>query len=228
MALIDPTTGQLKLHIVYDGAPKSGKTTTLHALARRYGLEVETPEERNGRTVYFDWMDFVGGRVRDLPIRCRVIAVPGQDELAARRATILEAADAVIFVVDTRREHAAKSREHFEELQTLLRARMRPIPVLAQLNKRDADDTLDVDELKSLFGPGSVHLIETVATDGDGVQQAFALGISEAVRSVRGSNLSRAGGLQELTGIEVDLGDPRSLLDRLLSQAAPKMGVETT
>ncbi|MEM8995233.1 MAG: GTPase domain-containing protein [Acidobacteriota bacterium] len=221
MAHLDPDSGRLCLHVVYDGAPRSGKTTTIRALAKRRGLQVETPEERDGRTVYFDWLDVQGGQVLGRPIQCRIIAVPGQDALVARRAAILEGADVVIFTVDTGRGHVASSRRHFEELLTILEARPRPIPVLTQLNKRDADDAVALRELRELFGKGSTHLLETIATDDEGLQEAFALGVGEAVRALQSSQLLEAGGPAASLPDEVDLRSPYSLLERLLDQRKP-------
>ncbi|MEO1082615.1 MAG: GTPase domain-containing protein [Acidobacteriota bacterium] len=218
MAHLDPDTGRLCLHVVYDGAPRSGKTTTIRALARRHGLQVETPEERDGRTLYFDWLDLQGGQVLGRPIQCRTVAVPGQDGLAARRAAILEAADAVIFIVDSGRQHVAASRQHFEELLTILGARTRPIPVLTQLNKRDADDAMELDGLRPLFEDHSIHLLESVATDGEGIQETFALGVSEAVRALHAGSLLKPGGPSTPSLGELDLRNPHSLLERLLAQ----------
>ncbi|MEO1368179.1 MAG: GTPase domain-containing protein [Acidobacteriota bacterium] len=223
---MDPDSGRLCLHVVYDGAPRSGKTTTLRALANRRGLQVETPEERNGRTVYFDWLDIEGGQVLGQPIQCRTIAVPGQDALAARRAAILEAADVVIFIVDSSRRHVAESRRHFDEMLTILEARARPVPVLTQLNKRDADDAADVGDLRKLFGDRSNHLLETVATDGRGLQEAFALGVSEAVRALHDGQLREATDPSAPLPGEIDLRNPRSLLERLFSQRASSTDAE--
>lgn len=223
MAHIDPATGRLCLHVVFDGAPRSGKTTTIRALARRHGLQVETPEERDGRTLYFDWLDFEGGQIRGQAIHCRTIAVPGQDEHAARRASILEAADVVIFVADTSAAQLAASRNHYAELKTLLAMSHRPIPIVVQLNKRDADDALSFETARRVFDGGSSHLLESVATAGDGIQETFAIAVSEAVRALH-QYATPAGIPSGLAVQELDLADPRSLLERLLSQTPSTPG----
>ena len=83
MARIDDDRGVLVLRVVYDGPPFSGKTTTVRTLADRLGVAVETPEEERGRTLFYDWADYVGGLYDGRKIHCEIITVPGQRELAA-------------------------------------------------------------------------------------------------------------------------------------------------
>ena len=75
MAVVDQQDGAIVLSIVYDGAPLAGKTSSVRALARSFGREVYTPEEQDGRTVYFDWLEHTGGRFDGAPIRCRIVSV---------------------------------------------------------------------------------------------------------------------------------------------------------
>lgn len=186
MAHLDPDTGRLSLQVVYDGAPLSGKTSSVVALGRLLGSPVITPEEDRGRTVYFDWMDYAGGLCRGRPIQCRVIAVPGQDELVVRRRMITRAADVVLFVVDTSAASFPGTRERFDALQTLLSLRSREIPVLLQLNKRDADDALPVEAVLDRLDP-NLETIESVAITGDGIREAFVLAVGASVRRLRKS-----------------------------------------
>src|SRR5689334_2691549 len=101
MPTIDATQGVLVVRIVYDGPALSGKTTSLKSLAQGVASRLECPEERDGRTLYFDWMEYVGGLFEGRQISCQIISVPGQRELAHRRALLLDSADAVVCVLDT-------------------------------------------------------------------------------------------------------------------------------
>ena len=83
MATFDPNTGQLILQIVYDGAAFSGKTASVESLGRILRRPVVSPEIREGRTLFFDWMEYDGGYRFGRPIASRVLSVPGQKELAA-------------------------------------------------------------------------------------------------------------------------------------------------
>src|SRR5262249_23679141 len=143
VAVLDPDGKVIVISIVYDGPPQAGKTTSVRALARSVGREVYTPEERNGRTVYFDWMEYTGGLFQGAPIRCQIASVPGQRRWVRRRAHFLELADVVIFVGDTSAEGWAETRERLHDLRRRLDARAAeepPVGVVFQANKRDRAD----------------------------------------------------------------------------------------
>lgn len=177
----------LVLRIVYDGAPLSGKTTTLRTLAESLGVTTTTPEERNGRTLYFDWVDYVGGLFDGRKIRCQIVSVPGQSELAERRRVIVETADAVVLVADSRRGRIDEGMMALGNLLTWCRGQSPPIGVVVQANKRDAADALPVQALRSQLGevaPTSA-MVETVATSGAGVREAFVFAVRLALDRVR-------------------------------------------
>ena len=219
MAHLDPKSGRLTLHVVYDGAPLSGKTTTVRALAIKHGGFVETPEERDGRTTYFDWLDRDAGQFNGQPIQCRLIAVPGQDRYAVRRAMLLEAADVVIFIADTTATRFDRTLNQFENLKARLRSRDRKIPVLVQLNKRDDDGALDLAEVRATFKGRCVHCLETVAREGEGVQEMLALAAGAAIRALRESPL---GITKELAKAEDLAADPASLLEQMMFYVPPE------
>ena len=98
MAALDPRDQTVVISIVYDGPPEAGKTTSVRALARGFGREVYTPEERNGRTVYFDLLEHTGGLFDGSPIRCEIASIPGQRRWTRRRRHFLDRADTVVFV----------------------------------------------------------------------------------------------------------------------------------
>ena len=117
MARLTPERDALVIRLVYDGPPRSGKTTSLAALGGGMARAVLSPAEEAGRTLYFDWLEYVGGSFEGLPIRCQVVSVPGQPELAARRFALLSAADAVVFVTDSTPEHLPATAAHLHELR---------------------------------------------------------------------------------------------------------------
>src|SRR5262245_57021158 len=105
------------VRVVYDGPALAGKTTSVRALARSLGRPVFSGEEAEGRTLHLDWMDYVGGRFEGYSIRCQVVAVPGQPALSSRRVKLLESADAVVFVADSRGPALAEGPKSLEELR---------------------------------------------------------------------------------------------------------------
>src|SRR5262245_57861088 len=105
MVLLDPETDEVVIRVVYDGPPEAGKTTSVRALAGSLGCAMYTPEQKDGRTVFFDWLDYTERLFESHRIRCQVVSVPGQSILAPRQQSLLRNADVVVFVADTTREH---------------------------------------------------------------------------------------------------------------------------
>ncbi len=186
MATIDDSQGVLVVRIVYDGPALSGKTTTLRALAQGVSRRVECPEEWDGRTVFFDWMDYVGGMYEGRQIRCQTISVPGQRELRQRRKRILDTADAVVCVLDTRRGELDFGIEWLRDLVPHCRSESPPVGIVLQANKRDARDAVPYAELQSRVNRvAPIAVVESVATASDGVREGFVFAVRLALDRVR-------------------------------------------
>ncbi len=187
MALLDIDRDLIVIRIVYDGPALSGKTTTLRALAGSLGREVFSGDEAEGRTLYFDWLDYTGGRFEGYPIRCQVVSVPGQRLLGARRRHLLTGADAIVFVADTRRSGLEASARGLSALRRELQDTTPPRPgIVVQANKRDTQDVAALDEVRTaLAAEGALALMESVAIGGTGVREAFVLAVRLALDRVR-------------------------------------------
>jgi signal recognition particle receptor subunit beta len=186
MATIDDSQGVLVVRIVYDGPALSGKTTTLRALARGVSRQLECPEERDGRTLFFDWMDYVGGIFEGRRIRCQTISVPGQTELRHRRKRLRDTADAVVCVLDTRQRELDYGLEWLRGLVADCRADSPPVGIVLQANKRDARDAVPYAELqKRVSQVAPIAVIETVATASDGIREGFVFAVRLALDRVR-------------------------------------------
>lgn len=188
MAIIDEATQQLVLRITFAGTPLSGKTTTLRALAEQWGAEVETPEEtKDGRTLYFDWLEHVAGNYGGRPIRCQVVTVPGQAELRDRRNLIVDQSDTVVFVIDSSPDRFDESWLALLELRERLAERTDAAPaIVLQANKRDLPDAVPMDRIRaraSEFADVAVH--ETVATKANGIRVSFVFAVRLALDRVR-------------------------------------------
>ncbi|MAQ16500.1 MAG: hypothetical protein CMN30_17115 [Sandaracinus sp.] len=173
---------------MYDGPPFSGKTTTVRTLADRLGVAVETPEEERGRTLFYDWADYVGGLYDGRQIHCEIITVPGQRELAARREMLVETADVVIFVLDSRADAFDECIGRLQELLRWSREQSPPVGVVVQANKRDDPKRVPAEVIRErCLAIAPLAITETVATDGAGVRETFVLGVRLALDRVRAS-----------------------------------------
>ena len=227
MASIDDERGVLVLRIVYDGPPFSGKTTTLRTLSASLGVQVDTPEEEHGRTLFFDWADYIGGLYDGRRIHCQIVSVPGQRSLAARRDLLVESADALVFVFDSRPGALEENVDRLLELLSWARSQSPPLGVVVQANKQDSPEATSAELLRSRLAHAPVAMTETVATSGSGVRETFVLAVRLALDRVRalgqlGEGTSDAGVRGDLVAQMLSLGDaPSAVLGSAATPASP-------
>jgi signal recognition particle receptor subunit beta len=196
MAVLDRENGCVVIRIVYDGAPMAGKTTSVAALGRGLGASVFSPAELEGRTLFFDWLDYTGGLFEGHRIRCQIVSVPGQATLAPRRRRLLESADVVVFVGDSSPAGFAADRRYLAALSSVLRGlRGPPVGIVMQANKRDLPDAVPLEQLQSMLDELQVRIgiVESVATEGSGVRESFVFAVRLALDRIR--ELMRIGDL---------------------------------
>jgi signal recognition particle receptor subunit beta len=171
------------LRIVFHGASGAGKTTTARALGERLGRPVITPSEDDGRTVMFDWIEYVGGRHDGRAIKTYLVTVPGH--LHDRSRVLVETADAVILVVDTTPEGLELAEESWQQLADWGVRGSETTGLVVQANKRDHPAARPMAEVREQLGlTDDETVIETAATDGDGVRQAFVYAVRAALSRV--------------------------------------------
>lgn len=171
------------MRIAFDGPPLAGKTATLRCLGTLLDVPVESMDEAYGRTLWFDWMRYLGGMYDGRPIDCEVVSVPGQHALERRRRRILEEADAVVFVVDASPGGHEASMLAWRRFVAWRVSRAHPPGLVVQANKRDLDGAWDADDVRrALSLPDDVAVVESIATDSSGVRRAFVFAVREAIR----------------------------------------------
>jgi signal recognition particle receptor subunit beta len=189
MAVIDPRDNSVVIRIVYDGTPRAGKTTSMQALGRGFGSpNVYSPQQLEGRTLYFDWLDYTGGLFEGRKIRCQIVSVPGQATLASRRRRLLQDADVVVFVADTSAQGLEADRHYLGALRVVLEGCSGPpIGIVVQANKRDLPDALPLDALRAMLEQMGLRttVVESMAIEGSGIRETFVFAVRLALDRVR-------------------------------------------
>jgi signal recognition particle receptor subunit beta len=142
--LVNYVTREITCKIVYYGPGRSGKTTNLRHVhdrlpAGRVGQMVSLATEGD-RTLFFDFLPVDLGVVAGFATRFQLYTVPGQSYYAATRRLVLQGADGVVFVADSRRRQLEENVESFRDLHEQLAAHdvdPRAMPMVLQYNKQD-------------------------------------------------------------------------------------------
>ena len=185
MAILNKEDGCVIVRIVYAGAPMSGKTESIRSLsgllfgANRGEEEFFSPDDTSGRTLYFDWLNYVGGYFKGYKINCQLISVPGQKTLKDRRQLLLEMADVVVFVLDSQTDKLDTALDYYREmLPWLERAGEPPVGVVIQANKRDTEEAASIEQIQQVFDDNpNLLILGTVATTSSGIREAFVSGV---------------------------------------------------
>ncbi len=189
MAVIDPRDDSVVIRIVYDGTPRAGKTTSVGALARGLGAAgAYSPAEMEGRTLFFDWLDYTGGLFEGRRIRCQIVSVPGQATLAPRRRRLLESADVVVFVADSSPQGVDADRHYLGAMRAVLEGCSGPpVGIVIQANKRDLPGAMPIEQLRAMLDGMGVRsaVVESIATEGSGIRETFVFAVRLALDRVR-------------------------------------------
>jgi signal recognition particle receptor subunit beta len=185
------TERTIKAKLVYYGPAQSGKTTNLeqvHRLTDPGGtnrlISLNTGQDR---TLFFDLLPLSLGAVAGYDIQVQLYTVPGQVQYNATRRVVLAGADAVVFVVDSRRPLLPETSASFENMKVnLLANRLVPekVPLVVQYNKRDLPDAAPLVELDRVLNPWGRPTREAVASRGQGVLETLMAAMQEMLLAI--------------------------------------------
>ncbi|MDD2850739.1 MAG: GTPase domain-containing protein [Desulfuromonadaceae bacterium] len=180
MIEFDEQLKRLVLKLVYYGPAMSGKTTNLLTLHDQLSLEgrgelmlLDTTEDR---TIYFDLLPFFYVAPSGMKIKIKVYTVPGQVRHDATRKAVLQRADGIVFVADSRSTGMSVNYESFDNLEknlSLVGLSIEQLPLLVQFNKRDRDDIVTEDEIRRAWGGTGLPILMASALEGWGVLETF-------------------------------------------------------
>jgi mutual gliding-motility protein MglA len=180
MVYIDIQHREVTLKLVYYGPALSGKTTNLQQLhaqmADRAGTELVTLDTRDDRTLFFDLLPLEFETQGGFKIRLKLFTVPGQVIHNATRKIVLQGADGVAFIADSRVEQTRSNNESFANLKQNLRENglsFADIALVIQFNKRDLPGIRSDAEVKKIASKGKEPIYTAVALEGQGVPETF-------------------------------------------------------
>ncbi|MEB2311666.1 MAG: gliding motility protein [Sorangiineae bacterium] len=177
---LDFAARELTIKLVYYGPALSGKTSNLQALHRLADPgstgRLMTLETRDDRTLFFDLLPLTFKSAGGLSIRLKVFTVPGQVIHASTRRLVLQGADGVAFIADSRATETDHNAESFMDLKENLKAHglsLRQMPLVIQFNKRDLSGIRSDEEIAGLAAQGREPTYLAIATRGQGVVETF-------------------------------------------------------
>jgi mutual gliding-motility protein MglA len=178
---LDFSAREVTIKLVYYGPALSGKTTNLVSLHGSAGADsrgrLMTLETQDDRTLFFDLLPLTfRAREGDVSLRIKLFTVPGQPIHAATRRLVLQGADGVALIADSRVSETQHNAEAFFDLRQNLRnngLELVKMPLVIQFNKRDLPDVRTEAELGQLAARGKEPVYLAVATAGTGVIETF-------------------------------------------------------
>ncbi len=177
----DLAARELTLKLVYYGPASGGKATNLVALHASSEPEARgrlmTLESGDDRTLCFDFLPFgVHGDRAGIAVRIKIFSVPTLPIHGATRQLVLEGADGVAFVADSRTSAIESNAAAFLELCERLRANgtaVESVPLVIQFNKRDLPDVRSDAEIGEIAARGREPVYVASASTGEGVRETF-------------------------------------------------------
>jgi signal recognition particle receptor subunit beta len=202
---VDIARREITLKLVYYGPALSGKTSNLQALHRAlpedFRGRLMSLETRDDRTLFFDLLPVQVEAGSGLRIKLKVYTVPGQVFHNATRRLVLQAADGVAFVADSRVSEIQSNADSFHDMVENLRANGLDPGSIPLVIRSDA-------EIDEMARRGREPVYKSIATEGKGVIETF-LGLL----GVTWSRLEAQHQFRERFGV-----DARQLLLRVASR----------
>ncbi len=182
---------ELTVKIVYYGPGLSGKTTNLQWIHQRTLPDVRgrllTVETHDDRTLFFDLLPVFFNTQSGFKVKVKLFTVPGQVIHNATRRVVLQGADAVAFIADSRRAAVQDNNAYWKNLQENMKQNgldAAQVPVVIQYNKRDLPDTKTDEEIADTRKKGKEAVVGAVAIRGVGVLETLYEVLKAAYRAI--------------------------------------------
>jgi signal recognition particle receptor subunit beta len=183
MAIINQSTKELQVKIVYYGPAMGGKTTNLVKVHEN----IQTAKEKgklvslatsSDRTLFFDFLPIEAMAIKGFKTKFQLYTVPGQVIYNTTRQLVLRGVDGIVFVSDSQYEKMQENIESFANLEDNLRTlkmNLADIPYVLQYNKRDLPNVAPVEYMEFLLNNRDVQVpsFTAVASGCEGVFESL-------------------------------------------------------
>ena len=183
MAIINQSTKELQVKIVYYGPAMGGKTTNLVKVHEN----IQTAQEKgklvslatsSDRTLFFDFLPIEAVAIKGFKTKFQLYTVPGQVIYNTTRQLVLRGVDGIVFVSDSQYEKMQENIESFSNLEDNLRTlkmNLGDIPYVLQYNKRDLPNVAPVEYMEFLLNNREVQVpsFTAVASSCEGVFESL-------------------------------------------------------
>ena len=130
--------------IVYYGPGRSGKTTNLKYIFRKYRKntlgEMVSINTKGDRTLFFDFLPLGLGKINGFEVKVQLFTVPGQAKYSSTRKMVLKGVDGIVFVADSLKVRHKENLWSLKDLSDNLaeqNKKILKIPLVFQYNKQD-------------------------------------------------------------------------------------------
>src|SRR5687767_15519473 len=135
-----------------------------------------TVETHDDRTLFFDLLPVFFSTSNGFKVKVKLFTVPGQVIHNATRRIVLQGADAVAFIADSRRSAGPDNNSYWKNLHENMKENgLDPaqVPIVIQFNKRDLPDTKTDEEIAEARKKGKEPVIGAVAIRCEGVLETL-------------------------------------------------------
>ncbi len=228
MVQINFALKEVNCKIVYYGPGLSGKTTNLevvHGKAPSSNVgELTSIATEGDRTLFFDFLPLNLGPVAGMTTKFQIYTVPGQIYYNSTRKLVLQGADGIVFVADSRKGKMDENLESLANLEENLQEYgmdINSLPLVLQYNKRDLPDIYTVEEMEEKLNRFGAPYFEAVAVTGEGVfptMKKLSQMVLESLNRNQGSTAIRTPKKKKAQPVPVAAGAPAA------SAAPPRTG----
>lgn len=193
MSFINEKTKEVNCKVVYYGAPRCGKSTSLKSICKQVKKnskgELISLNQDDDRTLFFDFVPLTLGKYKNYSMRLHLYTVPGEMGYSQARSLTSKGVDGVVFVVDSQLDRMEANIQALQSLREILAKEghdLSTVPLVFQYNKRDVQNALPVEEMRAVLSQSvQAEGLESVATENMGTFEVLEKIAGKVLRSLK-------------------------------------------